>query len=199
MFQLEQKKFFGRRQLFQVDEGEVKISITGSNRNESFSCPLAAIDPSPSRVRRRPIVPWLFAILLTLLGLALILVAIVSVQNNQSPSSELIFAAVVLVIAFQRLAKALSVSMNVLMFRVYGGPNLVLWFDNPGKQQFNQFVEGLAAAVDQARDGAQEKRHSSNGKLSTEVKQLKALHDQGLLDDQQYRAAVNKIVGADPS
>jgi len=133
------------------------------------------------------------------LGLALILVAIVSVQSNQSPSSELIFAAVVLVIAFQRLAKALSVSMNVLVFRVHGRSNLVLWFDNPGKQQFNQFIEGLAAAVDQARHEVQERSQSNNGKLSTELKQLKALHDQGLLDDSQYQAAVNKIVGADPS
>jgi len=62
---------------------------------------------------------------------------------------------------------------------MFQGPdgNFVLWSDNPGKEQFQDFVALVTARIRSAQPG--------------ERKVLRRLHRAGIIDDWQYEQAVD--------
>jgi hypothetical protein len=193
---LEQRKLFGRRQIYELlPNSEVKINVTSLGKAESWALPLNTFSADPIRIKRVNWAPLVIVIPLVILTLVLIAAAIDSIINGNlgwitCGGIGFIFA----VLTFAFAMKIESGSTNVIRFDSSDGSRLVLWFENPSRAKFEEFISTLRTAIHEAQNEPALK----SGSLSAELLRLKDLHDQGILDEAQFEAAKNRIVGLEP-
>jgi hypothetical protein len=191
-----QKKFFGRNvQSFEIDGELLRVSVSNLAKVERFSVPLKTIDPEPSRMRRTATASRVAAVVLVaaaiLDGMAALNVPADPGSGNKS--GAFIFVAILLfagaAFMMQRIRR---VAVDALFFKNAAGARLPLWYNNPSREKFEDFVKTLQDAIKAAPK-------PQDQTLAGEIVKLKELFDQGILNKEQFEAAKNRLTGNEAS
>jgi hypothetical protein len=193
---LVQRKFLHGRQTFDFSDGHlVNVQLVNWGKVVSYDVPLTQINPNPSRVKNtdfRPLVLLIpFALIAGFSLLALLIIPVISQRY------DLMAGSVFLILIFSPISVALAIhfylkSVDSLVFSASNGQKIALWFNKPTPQLFREFADDLRNTVSDIR-----MRQKPNNSLSGEIVRLKQLFDHGLINQNQYDAAIAKLTGGD--
>lgn len=190
---LEQKKFFRRVQTFVIADSVLEVSTSGPTQMQAWKVPLAALNPEPVRIKKRAVVPWVLAAPLAVVMALFALATGLAISEGKNPAGLLFLSFGLGVLAILAFAKARSGSIDVLTFQSRAGHQVALWFENPDSIRFEGFVAHLKHAIEKSP----RELGAGDMSVSKELQRLKQLHDQGIIDDDQFEAAKNKVTGLD--
>jgi hypothetical protein len=191
---LTQSKSFGRRQIVELlSPGELKVTLVSPAKSQEMKMPLAGFNEVPLRRKQFHWLPLLAVVPMACLILLMAAVAGYALTHGTSPVGAFFLGIGLLGLAVPFGLKVVLGSFNVLAFESPRGNRVALWFENPSKAEFENFVEALKAAIIKANRDAPVPQPS----MSAELQKLKYLFDEGAINAAQFEAAKNRIVGLD--
>ena len=191
---IRQRAFLHGTLEFRIDGGYVECSRRGIVETASYKIELAALNPNP--VRRR-VVPWGLVAAFALVGtLAAVLLGAGYLSGERDV--RLAMAAIAVMPGVPAVVCLLGIireAREMVMFEPLIGPAPVLQMlaDKPDAPTCDGFIRELGRRIESARRdmlggyGA--------GGVAGEIRELIKLRDEGLISDQEFRAAKAKALG----
>jgi len=182
----------GETRTFQIyDEKFLDVTIDNLFGQKNYQLNLCMLEPWPVRNRE---FSWRWLLSMAYFGLAA-LAYVAYLFNN--PSSEMLsrlipFFVIFILLLLGSLLMFLYRSPNVTEFRSrYCGCVLVgLLYANPGKEQFNKFVEELKQRI---LASSQSVRIDKHRMLINEITKLRRLRNENIISERDYVAASRRI------
>ena len=171
---------------------ELQVAVNGPFKEECWKTPLREIDPDPVRIRNLDPKPLLLAIPFSLVTIfALVGVIYMIFDRDFEAAFGYTIAVVVMgIFAVGFWSIFLKNMTNVLSFSGPTGVRLSLWFNNPSREKFEEFVGGFKEAIRASRV-----IKPDDSTLAGEIQKLKDLLDRGILDRDQFESAKNRLTG----
>ena len=190
---VQESRFKGEVRRFEIyNDKFIKINIHNVFGDKTYHLNMGMLEPWPILHRR---ISWRWLLGLIYFGLATI---IYGVYLYLHPDSETIgrlipFITLLLLLALAALLMFLYSSPNVMEFRSrYGNCALIgLLKNQPSKQEFRHFTDELKTRVLAA---SQVVTLNKKQMLGIELKELRRLTDDGILLEQEYQQAKDRIM-----
>jgi hypothetical protein len=183
---------FGRER-YVLQERELLVSFDGVLKTSEYRLGLAQIDPRQVRHRSLPL-GWALALVACAVAAVALLVGAFAFAKGADrlpvalASVLPLFGMVVSAVQFARRSRNC-----VVFFNAYSGAGvLTLRWQRPDPQTFQAFIKELQARIQRSREQTQE------GALASELRGLERLRNEGVLNEQEYRAAKAKLLGLEP-
>ena len=194
--ELVQRRAFGHEQrLLLGEEGGLRVAIRRPGGVRAYRVDLEELDDSPERIRERPLLWVALAGLLAVGALGTLTLAIGAVDAVP----ELLAASVVMaLLALVSVRLYFSQAVDVLAFcnRYTGQPRVALWHGRPDQASYIAFVESLVARI----RGAQGRDEDDlRGSLSSELRQLQMLVEEGTLSHEEFEHTKRRLLGLGPT
>jgi hypothetical protein len=183
---------FGRER-YVLQEKELLVSFDSILRSSEYRLGLAQMDPRQVRHRNLPLGWGLAVVACAVAAIALLVGAFAFAGGRDRLPVALasclpLFGLVVSAIQFVRHSRN-----SVIFCNAYSGTGmLALRWQKPDRQTFEAFVRELQERIRRSREQAQE------GALASELRGLEKLRNEGVLNEQEYRAAKAKLLGLEP-
>jgi len=189
---VQESRFKGEVRRFEIyNDKFIKINIHNVFGDKTYHLNMGMLEPWPTLHRR---ISWRWLLGLSYFGLATI---IYGVYLYLHPDSETIgrlipFITLLLLLALAALLMFLYSSPNVMEFRSrYGNCALIgLLKNQPSKQEFRHFIDELKTRVLAA---SQVVTFNKKQMLDIELKELRRLTDDGILLEQEYQQAKERV------
>ena len=189
---VQESRFKGEVRRFEIyNDKFIKINIHNVFGDKTYHLNMGMLEPWPTLHRH---ISWRWLLGLSYFGLATI---IYGVYLYLHPDSETIgrlipFITLLLLLALAALLMFLYSSPNVMEFRSrYGNCALIgLLKNQPSKQEFRHFIDELKTRVLAA---SQVVTFNKKQMLDIELKELRRLTDDGILLEQEYQQAKERV------
>jgi len=189
---VQESRFKGEVRRFEIyNDKFIKINIHNVFGDKTYHLNMGMLEPWPTLHRH---ISWRWLLGLSYFGLATILYGVYLYLH---PDSETIgrlipFITLLLLLALAALLMFLYSSPNVMEFRSrYGNCALIgLLKNQPSKQEFRHFIDELKTRVLAA---SQVVTFNKKQMLDIELKELRRLTDDGILLEQEYQQAKERV------
>jgi hypothetical protein len=200
--ELRQRKFFRRTQSFSlVEDHQIACSVTSPTHAGSWQFPLHVLGTETSRSRHLELAPLVLIIPAGLMAFFVLIAAgVLMVRGDNGWIGTLVISAFFSLLTLGLVAGMLRKSYDSLIFPpVAGNQNLVLWFNNPNRSEFEGFVAKLKDAIRRSTEDRASGPDSPPRDLSLtgEIERLKDQFDRGVLTPEQFESGKNKLLGID--
>ncbi len=183
---------FGKER-FLLRETDVLVSVRTLTRHSDFALELRNIGPRFVRHKQRPLGWVSLAALCAVAGLAcLVWTAMGGAAGYVVPA----LAGTVALLAGSAACavRAARVYQNAALFYdAFGGPDvLTIAWEKPDAETFREFVGELQSRIEHQHEQA------DRGGLAAELRGLEKLRTDGMINDQEFRAAKASLLGLEP-
>ena len=189
---LQQQGRFGIQQQFQIVNGkEIRISLSGRLRQQTYSVHLLALSER-SRIRIHFAKSWLLIFAFSVIALLAYFIA-----KTQSklvlPFNEMLFIAGFSLIALVCLVMfVLKISRRKVFYSRYAKVDLFeLLYANPDSQSYKNFINKLTENLQQCRQFWELK---PDQQIAGEMRMLRRLAKEGVITQDRYERAKDKLL-----
>jgi len=189
---VQESRFKGEVRRFEIyNDKFIKINIRNVFGDKTYHVNMGMLEPWPTLHRR---ISWRWLLGLSYFGLATLIFGIYLYlhPDNETIGRLIPFITLLLLLALAALLMFLYSSPNVMEFRSrYGNcPLIGLLKNNPNKQEFRHFTDELKTRVLAA---SQVVTFNKKQMLDIELKELRRLTDEGILLEQEYQQARERV------
>ena len=189
---MQESRFKGEVRRFEIyNDKFIKINIRNVFGDKTYHVNMGMLEPWPTLHRR---ISWRWLLGLSYFGLATLIYGIYLYlhPDNETIGRLIPFITLLLLLALAALLMFLYSSPNVMEFRSrYGNcPLIGLLKNNPNKQEFRHFTDELKTRVLAA---SQVVTFNKKQMLDIELKELRRLTDEGILLEQEYQQAKERV------
>lgn len=189
---VQESRFKGEVRRFEIyNDKFIKINIRNVFGDKTYHVNMGMLEPWPTLHRR---ISWRWLLGLSYFGLATLIYGIYLYlhPDNETIGRLIPFITLLLLLALAALLMFLYSSPNVMEFRSrYGNcPLIGLLKNNPNKQEFRHFTDELKTRVLAA---SQVVTFNKKQMLDIELKELRRLTDEGILLEQEYQQAKERV------
>ena len=189
---VQESRFKGEVRRFEIyNDKFIKINIRNVFGDKTYHVNMGMLEPWPTLHRR---ISWRWLLGLSYFGLATLIYGIYLYlhPDNETIGRLIPFITLLLLLALAALLMFLYSSPNVMEFRSrYGNcPLIGLLKNNPNKQEFRHFTDELKTRVLAA---SQVVTFNKKQMLDIELKELRRLTDEGILLEQEYQQARERV------
>ena len=189
---VQESRFKGEVRRFEIyNDKFIKINIRNVFGDKTYHVNMGMLEPWPTLHRR---ISWRWLLGLSYFGLATLIFGIYLYlhPDNETIGRLIPFITLLLLLALAALLMFLYSSPNVMEFRSrYGNcPLIGLLKNNPTKQEFRHFTDELKTRVLAA---SQVVTFNKKQMLDIELKELRRLTDEGILLEQEYQQARERV------
>jgi hypothetical protein len=189
---VQESRFKGEVRRFEIyNDKFIKINIRNVFGDKTYHVNMGMLEPWPTLHRR---ISWRWLLGLSYFGLATLIFGIYLYlhPDNETIGRLIPFITLLLLLALAALLMFLYASPNVMEFRSrYGNcPLIGLLKNNPTKQEFRHFTDELKTRVLAA---SQVVTFNKKQMLDIELKELRRLTDEGILLEQEYQQAKERV------
>ena len=189
---VQESRFKGEVRRFEIyNDKFIKINIRNVFGDKTYHVNMGMLEPWPTLHRR---ISWRWLLGLSYFGLATLIYGIYLYlhPDNETIGQLIPFITLLLLLALAALLMFLYSSPNVMEFRSrYGNcPLIGLLKNNPNKQEFRHFSDELKTRVLAA---SQVVTFNKKQMLDIELKELRRLTDEGILLEQEYQQAKERV------
>ena len=189
---VQESRFKGEVRRFEIyNDKFIKINIRNVFGDKTYHVNMGMLEPWPTLHRR---ISWRWLLGLSYFGLATLIYGIYLYlhPDNETIGQLIPFITLLLLLALAALLMFLYSSPNVMEFRSrYGNcPLIGLLKNNPNKQEFRHFSDELKTRVLAA---SQVVTFNKKQMLEIELKELRRLTDEGILLEQEYQQAKERV------
>ena len=189
---VQESRFKGEVRRFEIyNDKFIKINIRNVFGDKTYHVNMGMLEPWPTLHRR---ISWRWLLGLSYFGLATLIYGIYLYlhPDNETIGRLIPFITLLLLLALAALLMFLYSSPNVMEFRSrYGNcPLIGLLKNNPTKQEFRHFTDELKTRVLAA---SQVVTFNKKQMLDIELKELRRLTDEGILLEQEYQQARERV------
>ena len=189
---VQESRFKGEVRRFEIyNDKFIKINIRNVFGDKTYHVNMGMLEPWPTLHRR---ISWRWLLGLSYFGLATLIFGIYLYLNpdNETIGRLIPFITLLLLLALAALLMFLYSSPNVMEFRSrYGNcPLIGLLKNNPNKQEFRHFTDELKTRVLAA---SQVVTFNKKQMLEIELKELRRLTNEGILLEQEYQQAKERV------
>ena len=189
---VQESRFKGEVRRFEIyNDKFIKINIRNVFGDKTYHVNMGMLEPWPTLHRR---ISWRWLLGLSYFGLATLIYGIYLYlhPDNETIGRLIPFITLLLLLALAALLMFLYSSPNVMEFRSrYGNcPLIGLLKNNPNKQEFRHFTDELKTRVLAA---SQVVTFNKKQMLDIELKELRRLTNEGILLEQEYQQAKERV------
>jgi hypothetical protein len=189
---VQESRFKGEVRRFEIyNDKFIKINIRNVFGDKTYHVNMGMLEPWPTLHRR---ISWRWLLGLSYFGLATLIYGIYLYlhPDNETIGRLIPFITLLLLLALAALLMFLYSSPNVMEFRSRYGycPLIGLLKNNPNKQEFRHFTDELKTRVLAA---SQVVTFNKKQMLDIELKELRRLTDEGILLEQEYQQAKERV------
>lgn len=189
---VQESRFKGEVRRFEIyNDKFIKINIHNVFGDKTYHVNMGMLEPWPTLHRS---ISWRWLLGLSYFGLATLIYGIYLYlhPDNETIGRLIPFITLLILLALASLLMFLYSSPNVMEFRSrYGNcPLIGLLKNNPSKQEFRHFTDELKTRVLAA---SQVVTFNKKQMLEIELKELRRLTDEGVLLDQEYQQAKERV------
>jgi len=183
---------FGRER-YVLQEKEILVSFDGILRGSEYRLALAQMDPRQVRHRNLPLGWGLAVMACAVTAVALLIGAFAFARSGDRLPVALASCLPLTGLAISAIQFVRHSRNSVIFCNAYSGAGvLALRWQRPDPKAFEAFVRELQARIRRSREQAQQ------GALASELRGLEKLKHEGVLNEQEYRAAKAKLLGLEP-
>ena len=189
---VQESRFKGEVRRFEIyNDKFIKINIRNVFGDKTYHVNMGMLEPWPTLHRR---ISWRWLLGLSYFGIATLIYGIYLYlhPDNETIAQLIPFITLLLLLALAALLMFLYSSPNVMEFRSrYGNcPLIGLLKNSPTKQEFRHFTDELKTRVLAA---SQVVTFNKKQMLDIELKELRRLTDEGILLEQEYQQAKERV------
>ncbi len=182
----------GETRTFEIfDDKYLDVTVDNLFGQKMYNLNLCLLEPWP--VRHRDVSwRWLLAMIYFCIATVAYTIYIVNHPSSETISRLVPFLVIFVLLTLGSLLMFLYRSPNVTEFRSrYCGCVLIsLIYGNPGKEQFNQFVDELKQRILLASQAVRIDKHRM---LINEITKLRKLRTDGIISEREYVAASRRV------
>ncbi len=175
------------------DEAQLRVTVRSGDLRQEFMVPLATLAAKPSRLVQSKGPHWIGGLFLGALAIASLVEGFVC-QDPHKRAMSFATAAVGLVPPVLLLLYAWGRQYDVLAFhnRYSGGVIFNLFYGQPNAAVFDQFISELVSQIGRATTVSP--GEGANPDVAQEIEKFAALHEQGMLTNEEFAAVKKRLV-----
>jgi len=189
---LEQKVFLKGYQRFEIlDDGNIDIIFKKFSIHRQFKIPLWNVVSPSERIKTRPLVALIGAIIFGLFTLIILISIFLAHDANTRVAFlfPIIFIGALLIACLWKLQ---TDTVDGVTFHFRNGGQMHIWYNLPDPDAFKQFCNALDKVAMESFQANIQDSHSVT--LTSQILELKKLKDSGALSESEFEKAKAKLL-----